>query len=364
VAALRRFITLVTVLAAALLGGVAATAPAQAKAPGANGQIVFGRYSTGLGDFQIFTVNPDGTNEAQVLSGAAECPRWSPGGARILVCVADPGGLVRPATVRPDGSGFALLENPDRSLNLGCWAWSPNGARLACEGWDDTNPNRPPGVFTVRSADGGGLVRVTANPNGNHDIPGDYSPGGGRIVFLRVTDSDSESGTLFVVNAGGSGLRRITAPGFAEDSGSWSPDGKWILFSNNKQKLFVVHPDGTGLHQINLDISGSYFASEPAWSPDGTKIVLRLFLASTGQQHLSPSGQPAQTCTRWPTPKAAKNSPTGDPTRWPAQRPRRYAHQQQTNRQHSGRRGASGVTSERRGPAQSSPGQGANGGKP
>ena len=289
VAALRRLITLVTVLAAALLGGVAATAPAQAKAPGANGQIVFGRYSTALGDFQIFTANPDGTNEAQVLPGAAECPRWSPGGARILVCLADASGLIRPATVRPNGSGFTLLETPDRTLNLGCWAWSPNSARLACEGWDDTNPNRPAGVFTVRSADGGGLVRVTANPN-NHDVPGDYSPGGDRIAFLRVTDSDSETGTLFVVNTDGStdgsGLRRITAPGFAEDSGSWSPDGKWILFSNNKQKLFVVHPDGTGLHQISLDISGGYFASEPAWSPDGTKIVFRLFLASTGGQRL------------------------------------------------------------------------------
>ena len=282
---MRRLITMVTVLAAALLGAGAASAPAQAKPPGVNGQIVFGRYSTALGDFQIFTANPDGTNQAQVLPGAAECPRWSPGGARILVCLADPGGLVRPATVRPDGSGFTLLETPDSTLNLGCWAWSPDSARLACEGWDDTNPNRPAGVFTVRSADGGGLVRVTANPD-NHDVPGDYSPGGGRIVFLRITDSGSETGTLFVVSTDGRGLRRITAPGFAEDSGSWSPDGKWILFSSSKQKLFVVHPDGTGLHQINLDISGGYFASEPAWSPDGTKIVLRLFLASTGGQHL------------------------------------------------------------------------------
>ena len=112
---MRRLITLVTVLAAALLGGVAATAPAQAKPPGANGQIVFGRYSTALGDFQIFTANPDGTNQAQVLPGAAECPRWSPGGARILVCLADASGLIRPATVRPNGSGFTLLETPDRT---------------------------------------------------------------------------------------------------------------------------------------------------------------------------------------------------------------------------------------------------------
>ncbi|HEV2258951.1 MAG TPA: hypothetical protein VGS06_38030 [Streptosporangiaceae bacterium] len=287
---MRRLITLVAVLAAALLGGVAANVPAQAKAPGTNGQIVFGRFNADLGDFQIFTANPDGTNQAQVMPGAAECPRWSPDGTRILVCVADPGGLIRPAIVSPDGSGFTLLDNPDPTLNLGCWAWSPSGAEVACEGWDDANPSRPAGVFTVRSSDGGGLARVTANPYGAHDIPGDYSPDGSKIVFLRNTNPNSEIGTLFVVNTDGSGLRRITAPDFAEDSGSWSPDGNWILFSDSKQKLFVVHPDGTGLRQISLDISGRYFATEPSWSPDGTEIVFRLFLASTGERHLYTAG--------------------------------------------------------------------------
>jgi Tol biopolymer transport system component len=282
-----RLITAMIVSAAALLGFAAAAVPAQAKAPGPDGQIIFGRFNTGLGDFQIFTANPDGTSQVQLLPGVAECPRWSPDGTRILVCVTNPGGLVRPATLKPDGSRFRLLDNPDPTLNLGCWAWSPAGARLACEGWDDANPARPAGVFTVRSSDGGGLVRVTANPFGAHDIPGDYSPDGMRIVFLRDNDPNTETGALFVVNTNGSGLRRITAPDFAEDSGSWSPDGKWILFSNDKGKLFEVHPDGCGLRQIRLDTGpGRYFASEPAWSPTGTRIVLRLFLASTGEQHL------------------------------------------------------------------------------
>lgn len=282
-----RLITLITVSATALAGLAAAALPAQAKVPGPDGQIIFGRFNASLGDFQIFTANPDGTRQVQLMPGVAECPRWSPTGTRILVCLANPGGLIRPATLKPDGSGFRLLDNPDPTLNVACWAWSPSGGRLACEGWDDANPARPAGVFTVRSSDGRGLVRVTANPFGVHDIPGDYSPDGRKIVFLRDNNASTETGALFVVNTDGSGLRKITDLSFAEDSGSWSPDGKWILFSNSKGKLFVVHPDGGGLRQIKLNTGpGGYYASEPAWSPDGTHIVLRLFLAGTGEQHL------------------------------------------------------------------------------
>lgn len=291
---MRRLITLVTIFAGALLGLAAAGVPAQAKVPGPNGQIVFGRFNASLGDFQVFTANPDGTRQVQLLPGVAECPRWSPDGTRILVCTANPGGLVRPVTVRPGGSGFRLLDNPDPTLNLACWAWSPDGTRLGCEGWDDANPARPAGVFTVRSSDGRGLARVTANPYGAHDIPGDFSPGDSRIVFLRNNDPGTETGALFVVNADGGGLRRITAPDFADDAGSWSPDGKWILFSSKDGKVFTVRPDGSGLRQVRLDAGpGGYFAYQPAWSPDGTQIVLRLSLARTGEQHLytmRPSG--------------------------------------------------------------------------
>ena len=51
--------------------------------------------------------------------------------------------------------------------------------------------------------------------------------------------------------------------------------------------MFVVHPDGSGLRPVRLDAGpGRYFAYQPARSPDGTRIVLRLFLASTSGQHL------------------------------------------------------------------------------
>ena len=260
--------------------------PAGAKVPGPNGRIVFGRFDPAAGDFHLFTVNPDGTNEAQLLPGVAECPRWAPDGSKLLVCFANAKELLRPATLHPDGSGFTLLDNPDPTLNLACWAWSPRGTRLACEGWDDVHPNRTPGIFTVRSSDGGGLVRVTANPYGGHDIPGNYSPDGTRIVFGRENPSLQQF-ALFIVNVNGSGLHQVTSwqPDFG--SASWSPDGRWILTDNGEGRLYVVHPDGTGRHPIQLHIGpGRHLEFQPSWSPNGKRIVFALFLASTGQEDI------------------------------------------------------------------------------
>jgi Tol biopolymer transport system component len=263
----------------------AAAAPsAGAKVPGPNGRIVFGRFDPAIDDFHIFTADPDGTREAQLLPGAAECPRWAPDGSKVLVCLANPAGLIRPATVNPQGSGFRLLDNPDPTLNLGCWAWSPNGARLACEGWDDVNVDQSAGIFTVRSSDGRGLVRLTANPYGDHDVPGDYAPDGSRIVFLR-SNPDRQASALFVVNTDGTGLRQLTPWGLAEDAGSWSPDGRWILFTKPGGKLYVVRPDGSGLRRILLDTGpGRSFAFQPGWSPNGKRIVFSMALQSAGYQ--------------------------------------------------------------------------------
>jgi hypothetical protein len=44
------------------LGLTGLSAPAQAKAPGPNGQIVFSRYDPAFGDDATYTMNPDGTN--------------------------------------------------------------------------------------------------------------------------------------------------------------------------------------------------------------------------------------------------------------------------------------------------------------
>jgi len=289
-------------LAGALAGLVALIAmsatPAAANAPQANGQILFARFDPLLDDNVIYTVNPDGSHERQVLPLALGCPHWSPDGTRIVTC----GGPANSATtlINPDDGSYRLLPMPDPdNLFTACPVMSPDAARLACEGIGQTDPSLN-GIYTIRTSDGGGLTRMTSNPGGD-DIPGDYSPQGKRLVFARF-DRDGDPIALFVVKIDGAGLRQITPTRTIFSGGGggndWSPQGNEIVFSQRvtpdvRSSLWVVNADGSGLHEIHLQgqppcggpISDPTARGcfEPRWSPDGKKIVFGIFTAVAGR---------------------------------------------------------------------------------
>jgi Tol biopolymer transport system component len=272
----RRLIVLVSVAAMTLLGLVAVGGSAQAKVPGPNGQIVFARFDPALDRTVTYTVNPDGSHQQQLFPGGDEFPHWSPDGSEVSIFCCDDGMAAH--IVDPDTGSFRELAPPDPTLEVHCGPWSADGARLACESFGVTDPSRN-GVYAIRSSDGGGLTRITSNPDGG-DIPGDYSPDGKQLLFGRLdpTRPAKANVALFVTNLDGTGLLRITPwglPGYCF-CGSWSPDGATILFGG-RGSLYVVHPDGTGLAKIPLATGRFSRAFDPGWSPDGTKIVFGLF---------------------------------------------------------------------------------------
>ena len=255
-----------------------AAGPLQPKVAGLNGQIAF------IQEEDVSIANPDGSNARQLVANSC-CPHWSPDGSRIAVAASTDLGTITAATLNPDGSGYVRLPIDDPTLNVALGAWSPDGARLASEGWDDADATRN-GLYTRRASDGGGLFRVTSNPfGGGHDIPGDYSPDGSRIVFLRENNlRKSGNSAVFVVNIDGSGLRQLT-PWGTGGTPSWSPDGQWILF-DGRGLLFVVHPDGSAQSQIHVQAKGPYYAYGPSWSPDGRRIVFGMYLRFNGQNDI------------------------------------------------------------------------------
>jgi TolB protein len=201
--------------------------------------------------------------------------------------------------VNADGSGYNPLPIGDPTLNVGCGgAWSPSDARLACQGWDDSNPGRN-GIYTLSPADGSDLTRLTTNPLGGNDEVGAYSPDSKRIVFLR-TDQNGDGVGLFIIKTNGTDLHQITPPGTLIQSGNdgdWSPQGNEIVFSRHvtvdvRGSIWVVHADGSGLHEIpvrGLPCGGSVFDPNGFgchgvhWSPDGKKIIFAANSPATGR---------------------------------------------------------------------------------
>lgn len=273
---------------AVLMGALVAVTPASARPAGHNGQIVFGRDNPLIGNTVVYTVNPDGGHEHQLLPVGLQSPHWSADGGAI---VAEASGTW---IVDPDTREYRVLASPDPDKFdvMACSVPSPDFERLACSGFGKTDPSLN-GIYTVRTSDGGDLRRVTSNTD--EDAPGDYSPDGKRLVYAHFPREFPEAG-LFVVNTGGSGARRIMT--CCTSSGSWSPQGNEIVFSLDAppfeyhSTLWVVHRDGSGLRQVRLPQSfcGGRWADpdarpceDPVWSPDGKKILFRLGTAPYGE---------------------------------------------------------------------------------
>jgi Tol biopolymer transport system component len=259
---------------------VTALTPIGERAPAAGtlppGTILYGEWDERTSLAHWFTIATDGSQRAD-LGVDASCAAWFPDADRILVTndaeftATSP---LRPAVMDPDGSNLRPLDAVgDQDLNLGCGSVSPDGTRIALEGFGHED-NRRNGIYTVRASDGGDLVRLTSGFDG----PPSYSPNGSQVVFMRTRPGiqPDGAGALFVVDAEGGRPVRITPWGASFLGNAWSPDGEWVVFQRPYGQLFLVHPDGSGLHRIPLELPQGAGARTASWSPDGAWIVFSM----------------------------------------------------------------------------------------
>jgi len=241
-----------------------------------SGSILYGEWDEQISQASWRVVSTDGV-ELVDLGWVATCGQWFPDGTRILTSSdADrgPGRPLRPVVIDPAGSVVEVLDGTaDPDLELGCGAVTPDGSRIVLEGFNEADPARN-GIYSIRTSDGGDLERLTRGT----DCCPQVSPDGTLAAFMRAKPGvqPAGAGAVFVVDLGSGRAMRITPWGSAFIGTSWSPDGTWIAFQRPYGRLYVVHPDGTDLHEVPVELPPGSGGSEPTWSPDGEWLLFVL----------------------------------------------------------------------------------------
>jgi TolB protein len=272
------------VVAAICLGGLAAGAgPAPAAFPGANGKIAFSSNRAGNAD--IWVMSPTGRNPVNLTPSSPafdRLPNWRADGRKIVF----ESDLETPGNPAPNGFGSPDFEiftmnadGTDRTqitfneLDDEDPAWSPDGRRIVFE--RDLDPVRGEvdyDIFTMK-ASGAEQRNITNHPDPEDHAP-NWSPDGRRIAFASDRDGDAE---IYTVNPDGSHLRQLTSNASFDGLPNWSPDGGRIAFQSNRDdadthEVEIYTMRATGRDQRRLTIH-ALPDLRPAWSPNGCKIA-------------------------------------------------------------------------------------------
>ena len=193
---------------------------------------------------------------------------WSPDGSRLLVQRGS--GLY---VERLDGRHSVLLTKHGSGFNA---AWSPDGTKVAFEG--GPIPGHPAfRRILVVGADGRGvrLLPGWAVDGGFFSGNLTWAPDGREVVFAGRTASDERRGLYRVAADGSNTPRRIAIRAAVRSPAQlmWSPDGSRLAFSatgwGSIGDLFVMNADGSGVRRVAVGGTGA------VWSPDGSMLAFR-----------------------------------------------------------------------------------------
>jgi len=220
---------------------------------------------------QVIIIDVTGRHRRPLTSssGDSRVASWSPDGARLVYWNNDDPTRWGLVVVNADGSAPRRLASTDRAL-VERASWSPDGTRIVFGRLEFRFDPAKSEYFDTWSlfiarVDTDVAVRLTTSGPCVDREPA-WAPDGDRIVFAGCPEGPAHG--LFIINADGSGLRRVTTSptGTIDRHPAWSPAGDRIVFERgplSNRDLFMVGADGNGL--INLTEGNAGFDGAPRW---------------------------------------------------------------------------------------------------
>lgn len=102
-----------------------------------------------------------------------------------------------------------------------------------------------------------------------------FSPDGDRVAF-SVTSFNLEKGSsnsdIYIMDADGGNVRKMTSSDDADFHPRWSPDGKWLLFVSTREDGAQVWRMPMGGGEATQLTNFALGVSDPVWSPDGRRV--------------------------------------------------------------------------------------------
>jgi len=171
--------------------------------------------------------------------------------------------------------------------------WSPDGKLIAFVSYRSKDDKTSNDIW-VMAPDGTGLVNLTNNGDIWKDQVPAWSPDGSKIAFFRwsvVASADTPNGPsgLWVMNADGSNQKLLNdfASWFYTSSVVWSPDGKFIAFNYGES-------DDTDIWVTNIqDGQTTNISQMPgredslSWSPDSKAVIFTSSYARQLSLHIA-----------------------------------------------------------------------------
>jgi Tol biopolymer transport system component len=248
-------------------------------------QVVFQSNRTGSNQLFILSLDDGGLRQLGEFPQGAETPVFSPDGRSIVFALYVGEDNNDVFTINADGSGLKqLTDGPGYD---GHPHWSADGQRIVFNS-DRTSPDPNAGwsdrwheIFSMK-ADGSDVRQHTRCKA--VCTYGSFSPDGKKVLYRKVINaagfnwelgSIEKNSEIFIADLDGANEVNISNNAAFDGWPVFSPNGQRIAFASNRSgpartgQIWLVNSDGSGLRQLS---QGPWSHAQPAWAQDGQSI--------------------------------------------------------------------------------------------